>query len=210
MLNAVITGKDKSGERKTFKAEEFDRPLTWESFKGYPINFQRLYIRTLQDRFNVTQQKLSDMLGVHYSTFSRYCTDPLKVVFKSGNRMTNEQKAEFDKFCESLEKKREEIAKKGDGAIGPGYKGQIRVAEEMNAAERGEKQAPVIPVQFDKNQDPKSNPKQDRANSNPKTNIRKVVLNFDGEIYLDSVINTMRAVIQDGVEATLSITCEFE
>lgn len=213
MLNAAITGKDKSGNRISYPVESFDKPLMWESFKGYPIGFQRLYIEKLREKYNVTQAKIAEMFGIHFSTFSKYCSDSLKIVFKK-HRMSVAEKEAFAAFCSTLEEKRSKIAKGGDSAYGEGSKNQIKVAEEMSSETKKNQNVCEFPIVIGddapKYPDEDFSTKTKEYEQNNKQRMRRILLDYDGEIDLVSVFKTLRWLIREGDNASMHIEVNFE
>ena len=222
MLNAVITSKDKSGNTIQYPIETFDKPLNWLSFRGYPLSFQRLYIQKLKDKYNVNQKKIAEMFGIHSTTFSKYCADPLKIEFDH-HRMSVAEKEAFEAFYSKLEEHNKKVAYDGDRAYENGSMNQIRLVETTPSKALDE--------------EPKSNMIQDKPDylkmpivleedikglptamdatkmENPnrkKTTLKDLHLKFEGELDMHDIFFTLDRLIDKGAKGSVVIKVEFE
>lgn len=220
MLNAVITSKDKSGNTMQYPIETFDRPLDWVSFRGYPLTFQRLYIEKLKEKYNVTQAKLAEMFGIHFSTFSRYCTDHLNIAF-TGQRMSQAEVEAFQAFHSKLDDQKKRISYEGENGYDSNHMNQIRVVEEStspqkdkesNSAQRKKYQDIPIVIGDDEkclaqNQSLSSRKDEDRAK---RSTLKDLYLNFDGELNVTDIFWTVKKLVPDGTAGSMVIKCVFK
>lgn len=205
MLNATITSKDKAGNRISYPIDTFDKPLDWQSFKGYPIGFQRMYINKLKDKYNVTQNRIAEMFGVHFTTFSKYCADPLKIQFIS-HRMSIAEVEAFEAFCAKMDEKKKDIAYEGDSAYGNGSMNQIKITEEAKID---------IPIVIDEEYKPALEvikrdepPRVEKVNEN-KTNLKSITLNFEGKLDMSNVLFTLNRLLDSDAVGKMKIEIEL-
>lgn len=202
MLNAVITSKDKSGNRISYPIESFDKPLDWESFRGYPLSFQRLYVEKLKEKYNVTQARLSEMFGIHYSTFSRYCSDPLKIVFNPHKMKPAETEA-FQNFCAKMEERNKRIAYDKEFAYDDNSMNQVRLVEESI------KPKTEIPIVLDGETSHKKIIEEKECKRN-RTLVKNMSLNFEGDLYLSDVFHVLRGIMGEGTNGRMHIEVFFD
>ena len=89
--------KKRNGEVMTYK---MNVPMKWEEFKKLPRHIQKMYLEDLIERYSVNATKLSEMFGVHLTTFLMLCAhDEVNIKFQRGAKMTKEQKIAFDQFA---------------------------------------------------------------------------------------------------------------
>lgn len=89
--------KKRNGEVMTYK---MNVPMKWEEFKKLPRHIQKMYLEDLIERYSVNATKLSEMFGVHLTTFLMLCAhDEINIKFQRGAKMTKDQKMAFDKFA---------------------------------------------------------------------------------------------------------------
>ena len=206
MLNATITSKDKAGNRISYPIETFNKPLDWQSFKGYPLEFQRLYISKLKEKYNVTQGRIADMFGIHFTTFSKYCSDPLKIQFMS-HRMSDAEVEAFESFCSKMETKKKDIAYKGESAYDNGSMNQIKVTEEAKIdipIVIDDKPSPIIEVVQRKKE------REEKDASSIKSNLKGIVLNFEGRLDTSSVLFTLDRLLDRDVTGRMRIEIELD
>lgn len=220
MLNAVITSKDKSGNTMQYPIETFDRPLDWVSFRGYPLTFQRLYIEKLKEKYNVTQAKLAEMFGIHFSTFSRYCTDHLNIAF-SGQRMSRAEVEAFQAFYSKLEDQKKRISYEGESGYASNHMNQVRVVEESSPTKQVKdskteqaKRYPDIPIvigdRLDNNASAQEYKPKRKDDQKYKSNLKDLYLNFDGELNVTDIFWTVKKLIPDGTIGSMEIKCVFK
>ena len=222
MLNAVITSKDKSGNTIQYPIETFDRPLDWESFKGYPVTFQRLYVEKLKERYNVTQSKLSEMFGIHFSTFSKYCTDHLKVPFPI-HKMSRAEIEAFEGFCSRMETQKKKVAYEGENGYPDNHMNQIRLVEstgkkpdEKPVSNKPESEKSFLKMPIVLGENIESLPtavdasKVKRESTKKKTSLKDLYLKFDGELNTSDILFTLNKLIDEGARGSMIIRVEFE
>lgn len=87
-----------NGEVKTYKMKE---PITWETFKNMPKDYQQSYIAGMCDTYHVTAVQLADMMYVSSATLLKYIKDHGLVdthLPGRGHRMSAAQFDAWNKF----------------------------------------------------------------------------------------------------------------
>lgn len=88
--------KELNGEVHTY---QMNKPVQWAEFKAYPAEFQKEYLITLIDKYNVNYTTLSRMWGIGVSSIKRLIEkNNLSITFTGGHSMTGEQRKAWKRF----------------------------------------------------------------------------------------------------------------
>ena len=78
--------KAMNGEVKSYKLND---PVSWAEFKAMPDDIKRTYITALRKKYNVSDKKIAEMLGVEQTYFSSACR-------KLGIKSTRKSREKWD------------------------------------------------------------------------------------------------------------------
>lgn len=78
--------KAMNGEVKSYKLND---PMSWAEFKAMPDDIKRTYITALRKKYNVSDKKIAEMLGVEQTYFSSACR-------KLGIKSTRKSREKWD------------------------------------------------------------------------------------------------------------------
>ena len=180
--------KDKCGPVVSFN---FNRPMSWDTFKKLPAMVQAEYITNLQKKFGVTAVDLGKMFGVQALTVRKHSdANSLGIEFPRGHAMTAARRAEWAKFLGN-----------DNGATDNNPTAQVEPKEEtpevtvFNLPDSTEEQA-YEPVTFA--------PVQTKGMS-----MRKFTLQFAGEIDVNTISNSLKLILGDNAEGELEIICNL-
>lgn len=77
----------------------YNKPMSWASFKELPTDVQTEYISVLQNRYGATAADLGRMFGVQALTVRKHVNvNQLNVEFPRGHAMSAAKKAEWERF----------------------------------------------------------------------------------------------------------------
>ena len=81
---------------------QMNLPTNWNNFKNISRDLQEEYLQKLVDRYGVTQDCLSQMLGISKVTLRKLITEiNAKQLFSKGKKMDNDQKRRWNEFLEN-------------------------------------------------------------------------------------------------------------
>lgn len=63
--------KAMNGKCETYN---LNRPMTWDEFKALPDHIKKMYVKSLREKFDVTNAGIADMFGIQRSTLSHHFT----------------------------------------------------------------------------------------------------------------------------------------
>ena len=160
------------------------KPMNWEQFKELPVHIQKEYIEGLQEKYHVTSLELGQMFGVKSITVRRHCVNNgLGISFKTGRSMNA---AERENCCGFLN---EETACEAAADT---------VCQEEALPELTEVQEPNVAVNVD------------GAVRQPKMTMRRVNLQFAGEIDVDMIANSLRFIFGNQTTGEVEINCSLQ
>lgn len=175
--------KERCGQVMSY---EFGKPMVWKEFKEMPKHIQKEYIENLIQKFSITAADLARMLDVHPHTVYKLCdSDGINIKFTRGKRMNKEQKAAFDLF------------------LGKDQETSEPVHEELIDASEDCSEQPNDPPEFET-----TDIVQIRKSRYNPMRLSDFNLNFDGEFNIDSLYNSLRYMIPNGLNVRLHISCE--
>ena len=132
--------KAMNGEVKSYKLND---PMSWAEFKAMPDDIKRNYITALRKKYNVSDKKIAEMLGVEQTYFSSACRKlGIKSTRKSREKWdadgwyawvngvkleAKEEAEEVPVIEEKLEKRDEEVLEEAEKCDVPAADGWQRV-----------------------------------------------------------------------------------
>ena len=160
------------------------KPMSWDQFKELPVHIQKEYIEGLQNKYRVTSLELGQMFGVKSITVRRHCVNNgLGISFKTGRSMNA---AERENWCGFLnEETTNEPAKDA-------------ICQEWAVQGPTEKQEPNVAANVD------------GAARQPKMAMRRVNIQFAGEIDVDMIANSLRFIFGNQTTGEVEINCSLQ
>lgn len=105
LLHENLTAKELKERNGKMATYNLNKPMTWEEFKAMPEDLKAEYLSKLRAKYNASGCALSEMLGVHGTTFNAFIRgtaleDPTK-----HRRMTEEQSTAWKRFLQGEDPK---------------------------------------------------------------------------------------------------------
>lgn len=67
-----LTRKEKEALNGEVKAYRLNDPMTWKEFKALPDDLQAVYVKGLRNRFDVSDVKIGEMMGISQNAVSTH------------------------------------------------------------------------------------------------------------------------------------------
>lgn len=159
-----------------------NQPITWNQFKSYPKDCKERYLRQISETYHANIPKFAQMFGCNHQTFRNHIiAEGLQSCILRNGHMTRREVEKWEKFINS-----DTIEMDTPAVV-------------SNVCDKQSVEAPVesVPVQDFIN-------REDGAMK--MTDIR---MNFTGEINIESIANTLRAVIGERKSCSVEIAIKL-
>lgn len=173
------------------------KPMKWGEFKKLPEDSQVSYLEGLVSKYGATSAWISQMMGVGFSTMSRYTNRPgFGFKFKMARRPTQEQKVAWDAFVagETCDKEQTQIP--------------ADTAPEVVTGEESQENQPV-PVESSSQSEAVMIAQSEKPHK-LETKMNQFSITFSGELNVDIISNSLRQILGRGSNGTINIVCAMD
>lgn len=179
--------KERNGKIMTY---QLNRPMTWENFRKMPAHIQREYAESIISKYSTTATDLGKMFGVTPTTVTKALGDrEINILFSPGKRMSRVQREEFDRFLrgENTKEHRNEEPEETSQIVEAvdTDKEEIRPVEEVIAKIASAEKTKTTSM-----------------------SMRSFSLNFSGEVDIENLCNSLKALMPRDGEVSVNISCE--
>lgn len=172
-------------------------PVVWDAFKNFPLDIQKEYITSLQNKYGATATDLGKMFGVKALTVRKHSDKyGLGLTFPRGHSMNPAERAEWRKFLGEEEEVVETVAAHADETVS---KTVVEVHDEDEAPA-----LETVQVPEDTSAPPAAAPVEPNA-----TTMTQVSLKFSGAINIDMIANSLRQILGNQSSGELEIICNL-
>lgn len=198
--------------------EDLHEPMRWKKFRSKPLKFQIEYVEYMKTHFHANQKAIAEQLfNIHVSTFCKYNTDVLNVIFY-GDRMTKDEKRKFSDFVSRLEieedlmlattKRDVDYSTQLPPKKEPEQKREMPIV--LDDAKPVANKFTLVESEPAGEEKKKTIRRVKNPNFKPKsTRTTRMSFNFDGEFDLDRIVETIKKNVPSGSDANVYIDIKF-